>query len=270
MPRALAPARRDARWALALCSCLAASAGAETLRPLVTEDVETLEDGMLEAQIAVEAVTDFQSPFTDAHGPLLRFPVLAVNYGLGDRAEVQVRAPLYVSFSPDDLPSQHGSGDLTVATKVRFFGGRGWPGLGARCLIKLPNLPETTGIGSDETDVTLELLTGLELGGTAVAANVGLAILGNPLAHSAQVDKLVLGAGAVLPLGLLDVAGDLHAVLGGGDEAIPDEWSALVGGARDIGDCRLDAGLGIVSRAEERSFALTFGATLLFDLGTSR
>ena len=262
---------RRVREALLAALCLAASAHAETLRPLVTEDVETLGDDQLEVQMAIEAVSDYRSPTRDENGPLLRLPVVAINYGLGDRAEVQLRAPLFVSFSPQDRQTSHGTGDLTVATKVRFFGGRGVrPGLGARCLVKLPNLPETTGIGSDETDVTLELLTGLELGGTAVAANVGLAILGNPQANSSQIDKLVLGAGAILPLGLIDVAGDLHALVGNGDDAIPDEWSALVGGAHDLGSCRLDAGLGIVSRAGERSFAFSVGATLYFDLSDGR
>jgi hypothetical protein len=241
-------------------------ASAETKRPLVTEDVDTLDDGEVEIQVALEGVREFRSPTGALTGPLLRAPILGVNLGMGGRTEIQVRAPLRQRFDPDQDRARSASGDLTLATKVRLFGGRGiWPGLGLRALVKLPNVSEETGIGTDETDLTLELLAGIDLAGAAVALSAGYAILGDPTRAASQNDKLVLGGGFILPVGLLELAADLHGVRWG-DRTAPDEWTGLAGLAGRIGPLRLDVAAGVASREAERSLLFTAGAGTSFHL----
>jgi hypothetical protein len=252
---------------VALClAAVAAMVRGETLRPLVTEDLSTLGDRELEIQLAVDVATDWPSPVAPVEGRLVRAPVLGLNFGLGERTELQLRLPLRQWYSPRGLDTSSATGDPTIATKVRFFGGRGvLPGLGGRVQVTLPMVDAGTLIATHETDVRLELLAGLDLGGALVAINAGYALLGDPDAAGRQDRKVVLGAGLFLPLGLLDVGADLHGQLWG--EGRPDEWTAIAGVARQVGPLRLDAGAGMGSRDARRSFRFTAGAGWVLSLG---
>jgi hypothetical protein len=260
------PSLLAANAVFALALALAATTSAETLRPLVTEDVNTLADSELEVQLAVEVLSDFASPVQPLDGSLVRAPVLGVNFGLGGRTEIQTRLPLRQFFHPTEAPSRSATGDLTIATKVRIFGGSGVvPGLGARMVVKLPNLNETSAIGTDETDVTVELLTGIAIAGASIQANLGYAILGDPAVTASQNDKVVLGAGFFLPVGRFDLGADLHGIRWG-DSTRDDEWTALAGAATPVGSFRIDAGAGVASRGGDHSFYFTAGAGTVIKL----
>lgn len=249
-----------------LTGALPHTARGQTRRPLVTEDVDTLEDGHLEVQLAVELVQDFASPTRPFSGSLLRAPVVGLNFGVGNRAELQLRAPLRQRFAPDGFDVRSATGDVTLATKLRLFGGRGlWPGVGFRALVKLPNISESTGIATDETDVTLELLGGIDIGGASLAASLGLAILGDPRTLASQNDKLTYGVGVLLPLGLFDIAGDLHGAAFG-DDGASDVWSALLGGASSVGPLRFDAAVGVLSQGSQQTTQIRAGVSFEFGL----
>lgn len=260
--------RFTVRVALALVLfAIPARGKTQTLRPLITEDAATLPDRALEMSFAVEWLRSFQSPTQAVRGPLLRLPILGINYGVGDRVELQLRAPLRQRFSPDDGMEgvRAATGDATIATKFRLFGGGIVPALATRALIKLPNISESSGIGTDETDVTLELLASVDLAGVRVVASVGVAILGDTEVPSSQNDKLTYGFGALIPLGLFELAADVHG-LRFGDAGAADEWSALAGLASRVGPVRFDASAGVLSQSGHRSLQLAAGATLEFHL----
>jgi len=92
--------RAHASAPIALFLGLGEHGPAQTRRPLVTEEVETRADGTLEVQLAAEVRDDFHSPASSLRGRLVRAPVVGVNLGLGDRAELQLRAPLRQFFGP--------------------------------------------------------------------------------------------------------------------------------------------------------------------------
>ena len=63
-------------WLVAL-TCAGGAADAQTRRPLVTEDVQTLDDGELELQLAADVLTDFgasRMPSLDALAQLVGMP----------------------------------------------------------------------------------------------------------------------------------------------------------------------------------------------------
>jgi len=88
-----------------------------------------------------------------------------------------------------------GPGDLELATLVRVpwvggsaFGQRRRAGLALGWSVKLPNAANEGELGSDETDCSLLLLAGMDLGPLRGTLGGGLVILGNPLLMAAQDD----------------------------------------------------------------------------------
>ncbi len=93
-----------------------------------------------------------------------------------------------------------GSGDLRLGTRARvwerqrFRTGLDWE-------VKLPNADDTTGLGSDETDLLARAWVSWSEERWTAQLDGGLAILGDPLHASAQDDAALLGLRAALALG---------------------------------------------------------------------
>lgn len=96
-----------------------------------------------------------------------------------------------------------GSGDLRLGTHARPYDGNGAiPAIWVDWDAKLPNAPEDSGLGTDETDLEGLVLLAWQGESWRVQAGGGLAILGSPVQHAAQDDAalvLVQSAFAVGP-----------------------------------------------------------------------
>ena len=194
----------------------------------------------------------------------ITFLILGVNFGIGSRAELQLRVPLRQRFDPDDGDVRSATGDLAIATKFHFYG---WStgGLGARLVVKLPNISESTGIATDETDVHLEVLGDFRLGPIQLLTNAGIAILGDPALPSSQNDKFIFGAALLLPLGEFELGVDFHGLVAG-DGGAPDNWSALGGLSWHTGPVTLDGAAGLYAQDSEDSFLATVGISTTFGI----
>jgi len=239
----------------------------QTRRPLVTEDVEVLEDGQTELQVAFDLEQDFVSPSDATQGLLVRVPVVGVNHGVGDRAELQLRLPAVQYFAPGGYDSSTSVGDITLATKLRLAGGGGiWPGLGARVQVELPTSSADHGVGTGGINVRLELLLGIDLAGASIATNLGLGVLADPERSSGRANALLYGLGFLLPIHRFEIGADLN----GRAKDSGDRWSALGAIATHFGSVRVDAAGGLSSTAGERSLLFTAGATFQFRFRTPR
>ncbi len=95
-----------------------------------------------------------------------------------------------------------GSGDLHLGTRARPYAGAGAvPGVWLDWEVKLPNAPEDTGLGTDETDVLGLLYLAWSGERRRLQAGGGLAILGSPVQHAAQDDAALVHARGALMLG---------------------------------------------------------------------
>jgi len=95
-----------------------------------------------------------------------------------------------------------GSGDLRLGTRAVPWEGRGpIPGVVLDWEVKLPNAPEDSGLGTDETDVQGMVLACWTGDRWRLQAGGGLAILGSPVQHAAQDDAALVHARGALELG---------------------------------------------------------------------
>jgi hypothetical protein len=175
-------------------------------RPLVTEDPVTIGDGRVLVEAGFDYEHQLQIPVYGLTGNLVHLSAIGVNLGLGSRAEIQIDAGyrwLRVTDRIDaplsgilDIPGDttHSEDDVVIATKVRFVTERDRrPAFGFRIATKLPNAPNQTGLGTDETDVSFSLLVGKSFGSTRIIGNLGMAITGDPTQIAVQHDPLLYG-----------------------------------------------------------------------------
>jgi hypothetical protein len=190
---------------VALCVLSATPAFAQQ-RPLVTEDPITIGDGCVLVEAGFDYEHQLQIPVYGLTGNLVHLPTIGANLGLGSRAEIQIDAGyrwLHVTDRIDaplsailDIPGDttHAEDDVVIATKVRFVTERDRrPAFAFRFATKLPNAPNQTGLGTDETDFSFSLLVGKSLGSTRIVGNLGMAIVGDPTQTAVQHDPLLYG-----------------------------------------------------------------------------
>lgn len=136
-----------------------------------------------------------QPLLSPVQGDLTRAPEIRYRIGFG-RAELSVGIPGWQSFSPDSklLDSQDEGGDFSFwATVNALKQRRGRPALAFALGAKLPNASDESGLGTDESDTFLAILLGHAMRDFEWRFNLGLAILGDPLANSSQEDLLTYG-----------------------------------------------------------------------------
>jgi hypothetical protein len=191
---------------------------AETLAPLQTQSTQTLKAGEVEFGLAIAYRHDTTFPFTRAseqpERDELEIPRLNANFGLADRAEFQI-AYTYLSIDENSpgVGKETGSGDARFFTKVRLIDQKGWrPDIGFRAGAKLPNADDKERLGTDETDVLLDVLFGRRDGRLMTAMNLGLSILGEP-GTSEQDDVLTYGAATLFQIiDSVDLAAEIHGI----------------------------------------------------------
>lgn len=178
-------------------------------RPFVTEFVDTVEKDKARLELGFEFFQDAKFRLSGLEGDLSRLGVFGLRIGAGDRVEIQVLGSVqdflnierrFPAPLADDLDFSGNStsafGDLILGTKVQMVREKpGWPGLGFRLAVQLPNASNESGLGVDETNVFSSFLLQKRVRDLTVLLNLGLALLGDPLDGGAQDDLLSYGIG---------------------------------------------------------------------------
>ena len=192
-------------WVLGLC--VAAGPVVAQQRPLLTEDPETIGDGLILLETGIDYAWDQTFTVSGLDGDLLRVPLLGLSFGMGPNAEIQIDgvstsrlrisnrfdAPLsnVVDVSGDSTRSFD---DLIIGAKVKFIGeGAHMPAVSLRFSTKLPNASNESGLGLDTMDFFQSLLVGKTIQSVRVVGNVGLGILSDPTRGDRQNDVLIYG-----------------------------------------------------------------------------
>jgi len=263
--------------------CLVAVSAEAQQRPLLTEDPESIGEGLILLEAGFDHSWSQPFPVSGLKGDLLRGPLLGLSIGLGPFAEVQidgistsrllinerVDAPLSGMLEvPGD--STRSFDDVVIGTKVKIASESGWrPAVALRFATRLPNASNESGLGLDTFDFFQSLLFGKTVQSVRVVGNVGFAILGDPIRGDRQNDVLTYGfslARAVAPGA--EVVGEINGRASTRSGTAPpgtDSNGRMTFGVRYTRSAvRLDAGLftGLTSR--DTKFGLTGGITWVF------
>lgn len=261
---------------------LAATAAAQQ-RPLVTEDPETVGAGVILLEGGVEVQRGVFYPLSGLEGNLLRLPTLGISIGLSSIAELQIDGGFYdrldvtgresapfsnrLDFTGDRTTDVE---DLIVGTKMRLLSETaGRPAIGLRLATRLPTASNESGLGLDTTDFFASVLLGKTTQSIRVVGNVGLGILGNPIAADQQNDALTYGFSVARAVRQgLEVVGEINGRMEFSEiEAPPGTESRSVlrfGGRFTRGTVRVDGGILIGITSNDPSFGLTAGFTWVF------
>lgn len=185
------------------------------VRPLVTQDVETIKAGAVRfsAGLAFQQNQDFA--LSGLNGDTTRVGDIGIHIGVSPNVELQIDGTIQQfvsingSFRPPAIDLDLGSnlvdtqdvGDFTIATKIRVTRERRLlPAFGVRFGFELPNTNQARGIGTNTTNVFGQVIAGKTIKRTRVFGNLGLAILQAPTRKFAQNDVVVYGFGFRHPL----------------------------------------------------------------------
>lgn len=192
--------------ALAFLLALQASAlSAQTAAPdpLVTRPADTPGPGGVQVFFGASYGHDTRvSPLLPGEaGRLLVGPILALDWGIGERGEVSVQWAAHQEFDSGG-ESTSGVGDPYLWTKVllRKAHQRG-PTVAFRFGFKVPSAPDDKGLGTDEADVFGGLILQQRAGASLVLLNLGLGVLGDPSRNGEQVDVATYGLAVDVPIG---------------------------------------------------------------------
>ncbi len=158
-----------------------------------------------------------------------------------------------------DGSSAQGSGDLTLGSTVQLLE-KGSLALLLDWSVKLPNAPDDTGLGSDETDTALSIFANWRRESISLLAGGGLAILGDPLQFANQDDAPLASLSASWTRGPLAAqirsGGRLASARNPADlrSALALSWSIL-----DDWKIGAEAGLGLTPAAPDSLFRVWLG-----------
>ena len=192
---------------LGLGLCLTAGPVLAQQRPLITEDPETIGDGLILLEAGVDHAWDETFTVSGLKGNVLRGPRLGLSFGMGANAEIQIDgmslsrlrinerfdAPLsnMLDVAGDTTRSFD---DLVIGAKVKIVSeGTRMPAIALRFATKLPNASNESGLGLDTIDFFQTLLVGKTVQSIRVVGNIGLGILSDPTRGDRQNDVLLFG-----------------------------------------------------------------------------
>jgi hypothetical protein len=190
-----------------LCFGLLAGSVSAQQRPLLTEDPESVGDGLILLEAGVDHAWEQTYTVSGLEGDLLSGPRLGLSFGMGPNAEIQLdgvsfnrlrisnrfEAPL---SSVVDVPGDTTSGfeDLVVGAKVKIVSeGARMPAIALRFATRLPNANNEGGLGLDTIDFFQSLLVGKTIQAVRIVSNLGLGILSDPTRGDRQNDVLTYG-----------------------------------------------------------------------------
>ena len=192
-------------WLLGLC--LTAGPVVAQQRPLLTEDPESIGDGLILMEVGIDHAWDQTFTVSGLDGDLLRGPLLGLSFGMGPNAEIQIDG---VSFSHlrisdrFDAPlsgmvdasgdTTHSFDDIVVGAKIKVVSeGARMPAIALRFATRLPNASNESGLGLDTMDFFQSLLVGKTMQAVRLVGNVGVGILSDPTRGDRQNDVLTYG-----------------------------------------------------------------------------
>ena len=269
-------------WVLGLC-LTAGPVGAQQ-RPLLTEDPETIGDGLILLETGIQHAWDQTFTVSGLEGNVLRGPLLGLSFGMGPNAEIQIDgvsvsrlrisdrfdAPLssVVNVSGDSTQS---FGDIVVGAKVKLVSeGARMPAIALRFATRLPNLSNESGLGLDTIDFFQSLLVGKTVQSIRVVGNVGLGILSDPTRGDRQNDVLTYGFSLARAFAEgAEIVGEIngHASTRRGTPPPGTESRATMtfGLRYTRGTVRLDGGLFTGFTSRDPRVGLTLGLTWVFE-----
>ena len=257
-PRAMYPAIAGALLGV----CVGGGAGAE--EPFFTEEAETLEAKVGSVDFGFlyrHEPRNFGVAERDAQTD---FGKTRLSFGLGKLVEVQLRGAVTTRVESED-GDNYNSGDWIFGTKIYLLGEKGRrPALSFLYEVKLPNGSDELGGATDETDFFGYLIASKGLSEHSILhVNLGLGILGNPFANSAQNDIGILRLAWERKLGPTRLVG-LEAVVQSGpmDKDDPVFLHALI--AQKVGRYALYAGGAVGLTEDSDEFLVDIGVRRRF------
>jgi hypothetical protein len=253
-------------------------------RPLLTEDPETVNAGLVLVEGGVDVQRSLFYPVSGLEGDLLRAPTLGVSVGIGSVAELQLDGGFYNRLrikrrTPAPLSNQleidgdetTDVEDLIVATKIRLLPeSAGHPALGLRFATRLPNAGNESGLGTDTLEFNVSALVGKTVRSIRFVGNLGLAVVGDPTRGDQQGDLLTYGFSLARAVrqGVELVAEVNGRYAPTNDDDTPpgaESRGALrFGGRITTGTVRFDAGAIIGMTKRDPGIGLTAGLTWVF------
>jgi hypothetical protein len=252
-------------------------------RPLLTEDPETIGEGLVLLEGGIDQQREVFYPASGLQGNLLRLPTLGASFGISSIAELQIDGGLYNRLSitsREDAPLSnqldfsgdrtHSVEDIVIGTKIRLLSETpARPAFGVRLATKLPNASNESGLGLDTTDFYASLLLGKTVQSIRFVGNVGLGILGDPVRGDRQNDVLTFGASIARAVRQgLEIVGEINGRLDtrAGEAPIGTEsrGAMRIGGRFTRSTVRADAGLIFGMTSHDPSIGVTAGLTWVF------
>ncbi len=253
-------------------------------RPLVTEDPETVSAGFLLVEAGIDFLNDAKYPASGLSGNLLRLGTFGLSVGVSSIAEIQVdgalvnrlsikqmdlTAPLALQYTGNEFATSSFD-DLTIGAKVKFLSETDRrPAFAVRFSTRLPVASTATGLGTGTTDFTIGLAAAKTVESVRVAANVGLAIMGDPERGNRQNHLLTYGASVAHAVRTgTELVAEFNGRLDTGVDVPPagteSRLLVKVGGRLTRGPVRIDAGLLLGVTEWDPSWGVTVGATWVF------
>lgn len=247
-------------------------------RPLETHDPATIGAGRVLVEVGVVALHDLTFPVSGLRGYHLNVPSLGISLGVGPRAEVRIdhaslQGLLVMSRMPGRGPRQPtfrgrttwDVDDLVVGAKTGLLAeGRRRPAIGLHFATRLPNAGTESGLGLDTMDFHMSLLAGKSIGPMRLAANVGVAILGDPTSVARQNDVLRYGLSVTAPLsGAVVLLAEVNGRANTRPRAVPpgtDSSAYVRAGLRfGRGTVRVDGAVVVGLHPDDASVGMTVG-----------
>ncbi len=252
-------------------------------RPLITEDPETIGEGLVLVEAGIAHAWDQRYPVSGLEGDLLSAPLLGLSFGMGRNVEIQIDRVSFNSLNitdPFDAPlsgmvdvagdSTRSFDDVVVGAKVKFVGeGARMPAFALRFATRLPNASNESGLGLDTMDFFQSLIVGKTVQSVRVVGNVGLGILSDPTRGDRQNDVLTYGLSVARAFAEgAEVVGEVNGRVSTRQGAPPpgtETRGTMTFGVRYTrGSVRWDGGLFTGLTSEDASIGLTGGLTWVF------
>ena len=251
------------------------------LRPLKTDDAETIPFGAFRIQTGVEGLRDQTFRLSGLKGNLSRYGVLGIFIGAGQAVEFQMEGSVvnilrikerFPAFTSNILQfkgdSTRSIGDLLIAAKFRLIKEQlGLPAVAFRFGAELPNAGNEKGIGNDETNFYASLMAAKSIGRLRAMVNMGIAILGDPTSANSQNDLFTYGLAGIYNLNrLFDLVGEMYGRTGPGGPGTDDQSQIRLGLRAHTKNLYWDFSAVSGLAHDDPNIGFTFGVSYQFSL----